>query len=155
RHLAVVIAQVPPDAVETGGAAHRQRADHRARGVVDGDGGAPGRGQVEVDVGAVGRVLSDHARAGLAQASVADAAETVGGARGIEHLRGAAGLVGAQGGNVVHDPVAAAVGRDHQVVEVRLHGDPVHRRCGHVVVQFGPVAAIVPTDVDRVVRAQV
>ena len=58
-------------------------------------------------------------------------------------------------GDVVHDPEAPAVGRDHQIVEMLLHHDPGHRGMRKIALQRQPVLAGVERDVDGVLGAEV
>ena len=57
--------------------------------------------------------------------------------------------------DVVQDPEAAPVGPHHQVVEVFLHLDPVHRRHRHVVHERLPVVPVVERDVEDVLGAEI
>ena len=70
---------------------------------------------------------------------------------GVEHLRRHL----AQGGDVVEDPDAATVRRDHQIVELLLHHEPVHRCVRQVHLQRLPVLAIVERHVGAVLGAEI
>ena len=60
-----------------------------------------------------------------------------------------------QGRNIVHDPESPAVGRDHEVVEMRLDDHVMDGSIGQVVLERQPVFPIIERDIDRVLGAQV
>src|SRR5260370_30484683 len=61
----------------------------------------------------------------------------------------------AQRRNVVQDPEAAPVGRDREIAEVLLHGQPVDRRVRQVVLKREPLDPVVERHVKRVLGAKV
>ena len=57
--------------------------------------------------------------------------------------------------DVIHDPEAATVRRDNQIVEVLLHGDPVNRRMRQIVLHRLPIFAVIVRQVNSVFSADV
>ena len=118
--------------------------------------GQPDGVEVVVDRRAVWRVPADR-RVGVRRGRGCDRPEPVGRPHREEvrvrrlHLR--RDLL--QRRDVVHDPEAAAVGRDHQVVEVLLHDDAGHRRVRQIVLQRQPALSIVERHEDGVLEAEV
>src|SRR6185437_11097466 len=100
--------------------------------------------QVVVDGGAVRRVVAEReivVRRGRGR----EGAEAIGRTRReevrvrVQHLRRQI----AQRRYVVENPRAAAVGGNHEIVELLLHGDPVDRRVRQVELQRLPVLTVV------------
>ena len=56
---------------------------------------------------------------------------------------------------IIEDVEAAAVRRDDEIVKVRLHREPVHRRVRQIVLQRLPLRPIVERHVERVLGAEV
>src|SRR5439155_14414308 len=57
--------------------------------------------------------------------------------------------------HVIENEKAAAVGPDHEIVEVRLHGQPVDGSVRQLGLERLPTGAIVEGDIERVLRAGV
>ena len=102
--------------------------------------------QVVVDVGVA-----------LAPGATDDGVHPVGVSGSEEMSVGSQHLVGEllERRDVVHDPEAATVGGDDQIVEVLLHHHVVDRGVGQVVLKGQPVPAVVERNVDGVLGAQV
>ncbi len=155
---AVLAFEIPDHPVETRGVAAPQGAHHRTGRVEDGNAGCRFRRALEpvVDRRAVGGILPGGGVVvcggwcgdGPEAPGLPDREEM---GRLAQHLRGHL----LERGDVVHDPEAAPVGRDHQVVEPLLHHDAGDRGVGQVGLKREPPVAGVERDVDGVLGAQV
>ena len=124
--------------------------------IVTARGGGRRRLQVVVDRRPVLRVLA-RGRVVVRRRRRGDRPEPIR-RRSVKRCESFASTVGVSsrsGAEVVHDPEAAAVRRDHEVVEVLLHHDARHRRVRQVVLQRLPQLAVIERDVDRVLGADV
>ena len=157
-HLArVLVAQVPLHAVDAGGGGAAQRAHHFTRPVRHPHRhlAGPVRAQPVVDRCAVGRVrpLAHVDVGGLGAGAIVEAVRVagleevnVGRGHGVGHLL--------ERRDVVHDPEAAPVRSDDQVIEMLLHDEAVHGRRREVVPEQLPCVAVVERDVDAVLGPQ-